>query len=254
MAELTDALWPDCVAQFSLTLPILDANLALDEALLQAVDNDPQLAYLRFWESNEYAVILGRSNRPDTEVFVDACRTDRVPILRRASGGGAVLIGPGCLCYSLVLPTTSLHKKLGVSGVTGPLMMRSASGLNQFVSGVDVRGTSDLVWNGLKVSGNAQRWLRNAFIHHGTILYAFDLDRVGRYLAHPSREPDYRQSRRHQDFVTNLPLDVSAIRDGLSRAWKGDPADCPPSLIDAAHVIAASRRGQPEWQVFLPTT
>lgn len=253
MAAPNGSLWPDRVTEFGLTLPTIDANLALDESLLQAVDSHPETAYLRFWESTEYAVILGRSNRPEVEVLLDACKADRVPVLRRASGGGAVVIGPGCLCYSLVLPLNSLHKSLGVPGVTGPLMRRSAQGLNQFIAGVDVFGTSDLVWNGLKVSGNAQRWSRNAFIHHGTILHAFDLDRVRRYLAHPSREPDYRQSRCHLDFVTNLPLDASAIQSGLSRAWNSNPADCPPSLVDAAQSLAASRRGQPEWQIFQPT-
>jgi len=252
MAVPNDALWPDRVAQINLTLPTLSANLALDESLLQAVDANLNTAYLRIWEANDYAVILGRSNRPETEVLVDACVADRVPIVRRVSGGGAVVIGPGCLCYALVLPLTSHHKTLGVPGVTGPLMRRSADGLNKFISGVNVSGTSDLVWNGLKVSGNAQRWSRNAFIHHGTILYAFDLDRVGRYLAHPSREPNYRQSRRHVEFITNLPLDTSAIQNGLGQAWRGDPVDCPMPLVDAADAIADSRRGQTEWQVFLP--
>ena len=54
------------------------------------------------------ATSSGRSSRPRgcwlaKDVDEPACRADGVPVLRRASGGGTVLLGPGCLCFSLVL-------------------------------------------------------------------------------------------------------------------------------------------------------
>src|SRR5207244_9124660 len=83
-------------------LPTLAENLALDEALLLAAEeNGPEV--LRLWEWRTPAVVLGAAGRLREEVYEEHCHADGVPILRRASGGGTVLLGPGCLVYSLVL-------------------------------------------------------------------------------------------------------------------------------------------------------
>lgn len=217
-----DLLWPHSVTCLDVTLASAAENLALDEVLLNAVENSEQRAYLRFWQPRDYAVIVGRSNQVAREVDVDQCAAEGIAIHRRSSGGGTVLIGPGCLCYSLVLPLTPALRLLGVSGVTASLMSRSAAGLTEAGEReVEVCGTSDLVWNGLKFSGNAQRWLRQSFIHHGTLLHDFDLPRLDRCLRHPSREPDYRQSRRHGEFVGNIATDAADLKGRLASAWNG---------------------------------
>ena len=48
-------------------------------------------------------VVVGRSSRVAAEVRLDACRELGIPVLRRPSGGAAVVAGPGCLMYALVL-------------------------------------------------------------------------------------------------------------------------------------------------------
>jgi len=87
-----------------LTLDDAAGNLACDEALLQAHETerlDGEL--LRVWEAQKYFVVLGHSNRIAAEVEIEACERRAIPVLRRMSGGGAVLQGPGCLNYSLIL-------------------------------------------------------------------------------------------------------------------------------------------------------
>src|SRR5262245_36170851 len=84
------------------TLPTLAENLALDEALLIAAEaGGPEV--LRLWRWPAPAVVLGAGGRLADDVRADACAADGVPVRRRSSGGGTVLLGPGCLCYSLVL-------------------------------------------------------------------------------------------------------------------------------------------------------
>src|SRR5262245_52719195 len=86
-----------------LTLPTAAENLALDETLLLEADAGRGSEVLRLWEWPESAVVLGAGGRLADDVNEAACRADRVPILRRASGGGTVLLGNGCLLFSLVL-------------------------------------------------------------------------------------------------------------------------------------------------------
>src|ERR1700736_770385 len=86
-----------------LTLPAIADNLALDEALLLEAEAGRAGEVLRLWEWPHWAVVLGSGCRLTEDVDEAACLADSIPILRRASGGGTVLLGAGCLCYSLVL-------------------------------------------------------------------------------------------------------------------------------------------------------
>ncbi len=87
-----------------LTLPTAAENLALDEALLEEAEAaaTPRET-LRLWEPQQPLVVVGRSSRVDAEVRLDVCHELGIPVLRRVSGGAAVVAGPGCLMYALVL-------------------------------------------------------------------------------------------------------------------------------------------------------
>lgn len=235
------ALWIDA------TLPTLEENLALDEVLLAEVDQAPSQPVIRTWRPDRYAVILGRSNRAETEADVERCRALQIPILRRSSGGGTVLIGPGCLAYSVILPIDDSLRTAGVVGVTRAVMQRFADHLAQRVPDVVVRGTSDLVVNDRKFSGNSQRWLKHALLHHGTVLHHFDLNRIPEFLRPPSREPEYRAGRPHLDFITNVPLPEATWIQTLSEAWSAVPAGLSDPQRDASASLAASRYRQETW-------
>jgi lipoate---protein ligase len=215
-------MWPETLRLSEVTRSTVAENLGEDMALLHAVNADPTAATLRLWESPDYAVVVGKSNVIEQEVDVAACETEAVPILRRESGGGAVVIGPGCLCFSLALPIPPEFPALGISGVTRALMQRLAAALSSPSEHVSVRGISDLAVGNRKICGNSQRWLRSAFLHHGTILYDFDLPRIARYLKSPSREPGYRDGRSHLDFVANLRRTREELARCLSRAWNAN--------------------------------
>src|SRR5262249_55637972 len=95
-------------------------------------------------------------------------------------------------------------------------------------------GTSDLALAGRKVSGNAQQRKRRHLLHHGTLLYAFDGQHLGRYLRMPGRQPEYRQGREHVDFVTNLPLPRAELERRLRVAFSADEeyTDWPRETVD----------------------
>lgn len=212
-------MWPDQLQFVEYTAPTAAENVAADEELLSAVDEHSVSPLLRVWEQASRSVIVGRSNVIEQEVNVAACEADGVPILRRCSGGGAVVLGAGCLCYSLVLPISEQHRQWGVSVVTANIMERLARALSRPAFPVSVQGVSDLVISGRKFSGNSQRWRRTALLHHGTVLYNFDLEWIDRYLQTPSRMPEYRSAREHRDFVCNLDLPRAEILARLREAW-----------------------------------
>jgi len=231
-----------------LTLPTAAENLALDEALLdEAEAGDAPAETLRLWEPRQPMVVVGRSSQFHVEVRLDACRALGIPVLRRPSGGAAVVAGPGCLMYALVL-SYRLRPRLRVlhqahRWVLGTL----AAALGAFAPGIECQGTSDLAIGGRKFSGNSARCRRNHVLYHGTLLYDFPLELVERCLAMPPRMPDYREGRPHEGFVTNLPLRPETIRKALVEAYGArEPYDPWPERRTAQ--LVAEKYSLPEWR------
>jgi lipoate-protein ligase A len=228
------------------TLPTLAENLALDEALLLDAEAGRGGEVLRAWEWPQPAVVLGAGGRIADDVDATACTADGVPLARRSSGGGTVLLGPGCLLYSLVLRYDRAAELREIGSSYCYILGRLIDALTPLQPGIAMAGSSDLAVNGRKVSGNSQQRKRDHLLHHGTLLYGFDPPLVGRYLREPPRQPAYRERRSHDTFVMNLPADALTLRERLRAEWTAEPAHRPLPL-DAVQQLVATKYGQAEW-------
>lgn len=230
-----------------LTLPSPEQNLACDEALLDACEDGDAHEVLRFWEPRQHFVVLGYSSRISLDAKLAACRGAGVPILRRVSGGGTVLQGPGCLNATLVLRLERQAMLQTISGTTAFILERHRQALEPAVGGpIEFRGLSDLAVQGVKFSGNAQRRKRRCVLFHGTFLLDFDLPLVDRLLAMPSRQPDYRRNRPHHEFLMNLRLPADTVKRALARAWEAtEPLTSVP--MERIAQLAAERYHSDTW-------
>jgi lipoate-protein ligase A len=233
---------------FDCSLPSPAENLAADEALWESCEaGGPEV--LRFWESPEPFVVVGYGNRVATEVDVAACRERRVPVLRRITGGGTVVQGPGCLNYSLVLRTDHHAETAGITQTNRWIMHRNATALTSLLGRpVRRRGDTDLALGEHKFSGNAQRRGRHAILFHGSLLLNLDLALVSTLLPRPSREPDYRRGREHADFVVNLGEPPTRVKAALIAAWHAEIA-LPDWPRERTATLAAGKYGTPEWNL-----
>lgn len=185
---------------------------------------------LWFWESQKHFVVVGYSQQVLREVDVDACRSLGFPVLRRSSGGGAVLQGPGCLNYGVALRAHHDGPLGTIPGANREILSRVASAIAPMMTGeIRIEGHTDLTAPSAdgprrKFSGNAQRRKRNSLLFHGTFLLNLDLDLVSRTLRPPSLAPDYRAGRDHGSFIQNLPLDPHQVRVSLRDAWEAHTA------------------------------
>lgn len=223
-----------------LTLATPAENLALDEALLDWAESLPGEApasgeergqpresgeVLRLWEPAEPFVVIGRGSHIEQEVDVAACRRLEVPVLRRASGGAAVVVGPGCLLYAVVLSYELRPELRPLDAAHRFVLGRVAEAVARCVPQVAAAGTSDLVLarqhaQRRKFSGNSVRCKRTHFLYHGTLMYDFDIGLIETCLRMPPREPDYRRGRGHGDFLANLPVSAAELRRSLAHAWQ----------------------------------
>ncbi len=185
---------------------------------LRHADRDPELdptgerlldRFRRPWEvwvPPTPAIVLGNSQLAERELNVASVLRDRVPVHKRISGGGAVLLGPGCVCLALRFRKTKAmaiqdYFTLGSSVIVPAI--KANLGLELFL-----RGTSDLACattdGERKVAGSALYMPRDFVLYLVSLLVAPDLGQLAEYLAHPSKEPEYRAGRNHGDFLIGL--------------------------------------------------
>lgn len=226
-----------------LTLPTPAENLALDEALLLAAEGGGG-EVLRVWESPTYAVVVGAGGSVAIDVDAAACAADGVPVLRRASGGGTVVIGPGCLCFAVVLRTDRAPGLDLIQPSAQYVMGRVCDALRPLRVDAVLSGISDVTVDGKKFSGSAQQRKRRHFLHHSTLLCDFDLARVPRYLRPPERQPAYRLNRPHHEFVTSLSVGTAAVKRALIAEW-GAAGEYGP--VPDVRELVAEKYDREEW-------
>jgi lipoate-protein ligase A len=259
--------WPAClVVRFKIqqkarrTMQYLDLtyttpaeNLACDEALLDLCESGLQGETLRFWESPSHFAVLGYGNHADRELNIEACHAANIPILRRCSGGGTVLQGPGCLNYALILRIDRFIETENIGNTNCYIMSKHRDALRSLGFPVQIAGHTDLILGGpprVKFSGNSQRRRRASLLFHGTFLHNFDLGLLEKTLNFPSLQPDYRENRPHAAFVSNLRITQADLKTALQNAWQADsvPNDLQPIHVTTA-TLTANKYLLPSWNL-----
>jgi lipoate-protein ligase A len=227
------------------------ANLACDEWLLDQCDQGYIGDSLRFWEATEPFIVLGYANHYRAEVNLEFCREKKIPILRRCSGGGTVVQGPGCLNYALALRIPDSGPLTHIGQTNQHILAQHRKALQPMLGQpVSIEGTSDLALLGRKISGNAQRRRKQALLFHGTLLYKADLALIGAALLLPPHMPDYRQARGHEDFLAICPAERDALVKALARIWNAKTSLPPPGQAELAPLIN-ERYARDEWNLRL---
>lgn len=201
-----------------------EENILYDEVLLNLAEHGKQGESLRFWESKELFVVLGRICDEHKDLNAKNISEDNIKVLRRASGGGTVLQGVGCINYSLILSKQSHPELSGISNSYKFILSKIISALKFSGVNAEFMPISDiaLINSSKKISGNAQKRSRNYILQHGTILYDFDLDLIARYLHQPEQMPEYRNNRSHLDFVSNAAISIDVFKQKLMLEFNAD--------------------------------
>ena len=176
-------------------------NMAIDEALLACFDPATTTPVLRLYGWHPPTISIGRFQQADQVLDLARCRTAGVPIVRRITGGG-VIYHAAELTYSLVcaphhLPTASIkesfrhltafllafYRRLGLNAGYAVDRLPADSRLGERTAFCFAgKETYDILVNGRKIGGNAQRRLRHAIFQHGSIPLHDMLGQAVQYL------------------------------------------------------------------------
>jgi lipoate-protein ligase A len=156
----------------------------------------------RLYEPSEAAAVLGAAGNPSRDLIIDNLTRDGVPHRFRRGGGGAVIITPGQVVLALVAEVGLPFANREYAREINAWFIEALSGMG--IGGIEQRGISDLALGGKKILGTSIYRSRLVLFYQASLLVSNDISLFDRYLAMPSREPDYRKGRGHGEFCTTL--------------------------------------------------
>ncbi len=200
-------------------------NLAIEEAISQAHAVDQVPNTFRFW-TNRNAVVLGYHEKVNKVVYVRECKANKIAIVRRPSGGGAVYHDIKNLNYSLFVNGNRHpfipHDFLESCEV---LCRGLIEGLQSLGLAAKLIPPNHVFVNGMKISGNAQKRLRwGKILHHGTLMVDVDLSMLSKVLRPPKGE--YGQLTGFKHCVTTLrkelgrEIEMEEVKDVLKKSYE----------------------------------
>ena len=222
-------------------------NLAFEEYVLaHRTEGD----YLILWQ-NDNTVVIGRNQNAEEEIDRAFVEAHGVRVVRRTTGGGAVYHDLGNLNYSFITGAGEAEN-LAMERFTHPV----ACALRGLGLRAEASGRNDILVEGKKVSGTAQRLLNGRILHHGTLLFDTDPDMVAGALRADPEKFRSKSSKSVRSRVGNIrdflreDMDLPAFWAYLKTALAGEgfvTGALSPEELEAVEALKRSRYDAWEW-------
>ena len=231
-------------------------NMAVDEAISEAVRDGISAPTIRFYGWDPPAVSIGYFQCIRSEIDLDACLSWGVDPVRRRTGGGAVFHDRGGeFTYSVIadenlFPSDILASYREIcSWVTASL---SLIGIES-----EFKPINDIIVNGRKISGNAQTRREGVLLQHGTILYSVDVGRMFSVLKVPDEKIRDKMISSAKERVTSISQQRSvswetaygAILGGFTKGKRFDLGELSGPEKRRSLELADSRYRSPAWNM-----
>lgn len=181
-------------------MEIIEQKYNLDD--IDLLENGHEGIALMLWRPESKAVVIGNSNKAVDTVNRTTVEEDGVPVYKRPSGGESVVLTENMLIISIVNNLEKFEGSRNLFNTYNELIIRALGRLG--VEGLGMKGISDIAIGDKKILGSAMYRNKDRIFYHAVLNVSESIETISRYLTHPQREPDYRQGRKHDDFVTSI--------------------------------------------------
>jgi len=164
---------------------------------------------MKFWIPSETMVVIGNGSNPEKEIIEETIKSDRIPVVRRGTGGCAVVLSSGMAIVSFAVYSEAQKDSGEYFRIFNSIIIQALEDMG--VENLSHRGRSDIAIDERKIAGTAIYRNKNAVFYHAVLNLSGDGEQLDRYLKHPPREPDYRNNRKHSEFVTSLAAEGYSI-------------------------------------------
>ncbi|MCT1776060.1 biotin/lipoate A/B protein ligase family protein [Brachybacterium sp. p3-SID957] len=239
--------------------PVL--HVALDEVLPLEMVAGRRGPMFRIWDWDSPLVVIGSYQSLRNEIDAEGAERHRIGVVRRITGGGAMFMEPGnCLTYSLVVPT---------SLVEGLSFEQAYAYLDDWVMGalaeigVNARYVplNDIASEQGKIGGAAQRrFAGGVLLHHVTMAYDIDADKMGEVLRIGREKLSDKGTRSANKRVDPMRSQTGLAReqiiDGFLQYFRGRydtrPATYTEEELGRARELVETKFGTEEWTARVP--
>ncbi len=233
-------------------------GLALDDALTRSA-SDRSAPTLRLYTYSS-CVLVGRFQRVANEVNLENCRILGIPINRRPSGGGAIIMSPDQLGIALVIPTPAR----GFSRRSSYLMQQCASGLINALRKLGIpaafEGKNDLVTRSRKIAGlGLYQPNASARLFHASLLLDLDIAHMLKLLRTPFESFNFDAEKSVAERITtirselNHAYSMAELADTVKLGYEDEfgielmPDQIAPSEKALSEELAAKQYSNEEW-------
>lgn len=191
-------------------------QLQLEEKLLRGDERN----WCILNQGTSPAIVMGLSTDPASVICRQTYEQRQIPLIRRYSGGGTVVVDEKTMFMTWILN----HAALPVDPFPKSVMRWSAWVLEKMLSPLPIQlNESDYAIGNQKCGGNAQYFTKSRFAHHTSFLWDYSSEHM-KYLCMPPKMPTYRAKRPHAEFLCTFKpyyptptLFLKALVGGLQR-------------------------------------
>jgi len=171
-------------------------QLQLEEALLRSDER----SFCIINQGSPRAIVMGISGHPKTLLNLDSVKKENIPVIKRFSGGGTVIVDENTLFITYII-----HKDLlSIHPFPEPILRWSA---DLYADAWQIPNfalrENDYCIGEKKCGGNAQYIKKDRWLHHTSFLWDYSEANM-KHLLLPAKRPKYREDRPHSDFLTPL--------------------------------------------------
>jgi len=143
---------------------------------------------------------MGISGQPETLLNLPKTQKDQLPVIKRFSGGGTVIVDEQTLFITFILA----KEDIDIPAFPEPILRWSADLYAKAwkIPGFTLR-ENDYAIGEKKCGGNAQYIKKDRWLHHTSFLWGYSEENMN-YLLLPPKRPAYRRDRDHKEFLTPL--------------------------------------------------
>lgn len=246
-------------------------NMAIDEAIMTARIKGLVPNTLRFYCWNPSAVSIGKFQKVENEVLLNNCRSQRVDIVRRITGGGTVYHdSEDEITYSAVVSKQELGTS-DIATIYSRLYVGLAKALEilgiatDFNEG-DAKACPNLTVRGKKISGSAQTHKAGVVLQHGTLLLGVDFDKMFKLLRVPWAKTCMEATNVARGKITSIDRELErrisveeatqALKEGFSQALniKLAEGETTPFELKLAENLQKEKYSKDDWNFRGKTT
>jgi lipoate-protein ligase A len=236
-------------------------HMALDDVLVDEVSAGRRGPTLRIWEWASPAVVIGRFQSLRNEVDMDAARRHGIEVVRRISGGGAMFIEPGnTITYSVFAPIDMVE---GLTFEQAYALMDAwvLAALGELGIQAWYQPLNDIASPAGKIAGAAQARRGKAVLHHVTMAYDIDAEKMLQVLRIGREKLSDKGTTSAQKRVDPLRTQTGLAREAIIAALvdsfrrrHGGLAAGPlrPSELERAHALARDKFSTGAWTGLVP--